>query len=311
MVRRRGSPSSIHGSIGPIGMGMFSRAVGPVRTWTDLAELRDFQIGQNIAQVQAAAVSSEQRLEQDASPWIQERNADIDRGQTIGRPFSTLNQCTGPGLADPDVWDTWWTSQLIGVYARQSDTASTIVTVDQTMSPTFVPQLEQATSTPYSVRAASCFGAGTPVRTLTGSMPIESIRVGDRVLTQDIKTGALGYHPVTVVHHNPPSPTFLVKVGKDTIVSSPFHRFWVAGKGWKMARDLKGGETLRLLDGPARVDSVEEGPVQLVYNLDVAGDHDFFAGAAAALVHDNTLPDTRLVAFDAAPVVAVAESKGR
>ncbi len=116
---------------------------------------------------------------------------------------------------------------------------------------------------------------------LEGTRPIESIRVGDRVLTQDIKTGALGYHPVTVIHHNPPSPTFLVKVGGDTIVSSPFHRFWIAGSGWVMARDLKGGETLRLLDGPARVESVESGPVQPVFNLDVAEAHDFFAGAAA------------------------------
>ncbi len=38
-----------------------------------------------------------------------------------------------------------------------------------------------------------------------------------------------------------------IKVGGDTIVSSPFHRFWVTGSGWVMARDRKGGEILRLL----------------------------------------------------------------
>ena len=46
--------------------------------------------------------------------------------------------------------------------------------------------------------------------------------------------------------------------------------------------------------------------MQPVYNLDVAEAHDFFAGAAAALVHDNTLPDTRLVPFDASSAIAVA-----
>ena len=66
-----------------------------------------------------------------------------------------------------------------------------------------------------------------------------------------------------------------------------------------MAHDLKAGETLRLLDGPTTVESVESGPVQPVFNLDVADAHDFFAGSAAALVHDNTLPDTRLQPFDA------------
>ena len=123
-----------------------------------------------------------------------------------------------------------------------------------------------------------------------GSQPIETLRVGDMILTQSLKTGALDYQPVLLVHHNPPSPTFLIKVGGETIVSSPFHRFWKAGQGWVMARDLEAGDTLRLLDGLAAVASVESGPVQPVFNLDIAGDHDFFAGAGGALVHDNTLP---------------------
>src|SRR4051812_40003574 len=73
-----------------------------------------------------------------------------------------------------------------------------------------------------------------------------------------------------------------------------------ASKGWVMARDLKVGDTLRTLDGPAQVESVEPGTVQPVFNLDVAEDADFFAGTSGALVHDNTLPETRLAPFDVA-----------
>ncbi|MBY0396370.1 MAG: HINT domain-containing protein, partial [Thermoleophilia bacterium] len=156
----------------------------------------------------------------------------------------------------------------------------------------------------FRLNRVSCFGAGTIVRTLNGPRAIETLQIGDRVLTMETKSGALGYQPITAVHHNPPSPTFLVKVSGDTIVSSPFHRFWVVGRGWVMARDLKGGEVLRLLDGPSAVESVSQGPEQPVYNLDVAGAHDFFAGSAAALVHDNTLPDARLRPFDAPAEVA-------
>jgi hypothetical protein len=126
------------------------------------------------------------------------------------------------------------------------------------------------------------------------------------VLTQDIKSGTLGYNPVTVIHHNAPSPTFLIKVAGDTIVSSPFHRLWITGRGWIMARELKGGEIVRLLDGPARVESVASGPVQPVFNLDVAEADDFFAGRAAALVHDNTLPELRLEPFDTVPPLAAS-----
>ena len=107
-----------------------------------------------------------------------------------------------------------------------------------------------------------------------------------------------------MIHHNPPSPTFLIKVAGETIVSSPFHRFWKAGQGWAMARDLKPGDTFRLLDGLSAVESVEPGPVQPVYNLDIAEDHDFFVGVAGALAHDNTLPDLRQAPFDAEPGLA-------
>jgi len=156
--------------------------------------------------------------------------------------------------------------------------------------------------------AVSCFGAGTAVRTLSGDRDIEDLKVGDQVLTQDVHTGALGYHPVTAVHHNPPSPTFLIKLAGESIVSSPFHRFWKVGLGWVMARDLNTGDTLRLLDGVARVELIEPGKVQPVFNLDVAGAHDFFVGAGAALVHDNTLPETRLAPFDATSDLAAARS---
>ena len=43
----------------------------------------------------------------------------------------------------------------------------------------------------------------------------------------------------------------------------------------------------------------------------MADDADFFAGTSAALVHDNTLPDLRLVPFDSAagPILAGVRPK--
>jgi len=73
-----------------------------------------------------------------------------------------------------------------------------------------------------------------------------------------------------------------------------------------MARDLKMGDPVRTLGGVQVIDSVEVGKVELVYNLDIAENADFFAGASAALVHDNTLPDPRLVPFDLPKVEAKA-----
>ena len=111
-----------------------------------------------------------------------------------------------------------------------------------------------------------------------GLEPIESLKLGDQVLTQNMKTGSLGYKSILVVHHNPPSKTFEIKLGDETIVSSYFHRFWKAGKGWVMARELKTGDPIRTLNGTVRVTAINEGKVVPVFNLDVADDADFFVG---------------------------------
>ena len=125
----------------------------------------------------------------------------------------------------------------------------------------------------------SCFAAGTPVRTLLGMRPIESVQVGDQVLAQDVTTGALSFEPVVALHHNPPKPTLRIDLGDEAIVATPIHRFWKAGQGWAMARDLKPGDTIRRLGGTARVVSVSEEKVQPVFNLDVAQSRSFFVGS--------------------------------
>ena len=90
--------------------------------------------------------------------------------------------------------------------------------------------------------------------TREGTRPIESIRTGDQVLSQDVTTGALAFRTVMAVHHNPPDKTLRVALDNgDAVVASRFHRFWLAGIGWAMARDLKPGDIVRTLAGPARV----------------------------------------------------------
>ena len=73
-----------------------------------------------------------------------------------------------------------------------------------------------------------------------------------------------------------------------------------------MARDLKPGDVLRTLAGLARITSVEQAPVQPVFNLDVAESRTYFVGGSAMLVHDNTLPPPHPTEppFDVVSVVA-------
>ena len=65
------------------------------------------------------------------------------------------------------------------------------------------------------------------MRTRDGRKPIETVLVGDQVLAQDVTTGSLGFHPVTVVHHNAPSATIRLALDNgDALVASIYHRFW-------------------------------------------------------------------------------------
>ena len=176
---------------------------------------------------------------------------------------------------DEDAWHIWYYDRIGYRYTPPPKVAAAV-----NVMPKLVPPSIQ-----------SCFAAGTPVRTLDGPRPIESIRTGDQVLSRDVTTGSLAFQSVLRVHYNPPDATLKIALENgDSVVASRYHRFWLAGRGWSMARDLKVGEIVRTLDGPSRITAIEDAPVQPVFNLDVAGSRTYYVGDSSILVHDNRLP---------------------
>jgi hypothetical protein len=253
-------------------------------------------LAQLVSESQKTAMAAQEQLKADTETLETANRKTLERN---GEAVSVLNTATGQNLpADRTTWTRWWVDQIGYAFAitQTTDKPTVIEDVPLSYQPQVTPVAQSFQGIGY--RRMSCFGAGTPVQTVDGLRPIESLKVGDLVLSQSIDTGALAYKPILVVHHNPPSPTFRIKVEGEAIISSYFHRFWVAGRGWVMARDLKAGDAVRTLGGVVKVDSVEDDKTQLVYNLDVAEAADFFVGKLGALVHDNTLPDPRLVPFD-------------
>jgi hypothetical protein len=211
--------------------------------------------------------------------------------QTNARIVHTLGTTTGRDLGpDGEAWRKWWAEER--GYAFKSSPKPTIVQ-DLTAfddKPTY-----------YSNSHLSCFAAGTTVRTLAGPRPIESIAVGDQLLTQEPRTGALGYHPVVEAAHNPPDKLLRIDLGGEAIKVTGIHRFWRAGKGWVMARELKPGDVVRCLGGVATVNSVEPAGVEPVYNLRVLQAESYFVGGASLLAHDNSEVWPVARPFDAAP----------
>jgi len=254
-------------------------------------------VGRMALEAQKSASVAQQQLRNDVDAIRQYNDSLRDINDRV---LPVLDEVSGLALGpNPLAWQKWFVD-LLGFRLNQLQ-ASNNPTIIENVPLAYQPQPVPISSFigPIAVTRVSCFGAGTLVRTLGGLEPIESLKVGDQVLSQTTTTGALGYKPVLVVHHNPPSKTFRIKLGEETIVSSHFHRFWKAGSGWVMARDLKEGDPVRTLNGTVKVTAIDDGRVVPVFNLDVAGDADFFVGETGALAHDNTLPDLREVPFDA------------
>jgi hypothetical protein len=195
------------------------------------------------------------------------------------RIIEVLRNIAGEDRGDDwEAWKRWWVEEMGYAYDPDQFRNPPDRSIDQP-KPMFWS---------VSVLHTSCFGAGTPVRTLTGLRPIESIRPGDQVLSQDVETGALAFAPVLAVFHNKPAPTLRIDLDGEPIVATGIHRFWKAGRGWVMARELKPGDAVRTLGDQARVDAVSPDEVRPVFNLEVGESRSFFAGRTGALVHDNS-----------------------
>jgi hypothetical protein len=245
---------------------------------------RDSSINQ-LSRIRQANQAAQQSLAQDVQA-IEAINQEISHINS--RVLPIVRAVSGQTLgAEPDKWKTWWTDQL--GYAFQSSRPAS--------KPTFTDIVDVSS---WSA-SLECFGAGTLVHAAGGPIAIERVQVGDRVLTQNPATGALGYQPVMVIHRTKSAATIRLDLDAETIVATGIHRFWKAGKGWTMARDLKPGDSVRTIGGVVLVRSVRPNQDQPVFNLDIAENRDFFVGTEGLLVHDSNFVNPVAEPFDREP----------
>jgi RHS repeat-associated protein len=156
---------------------------------------------------------------------------------------------------------------------------------------------EEAASEAEELEAdcARCFPAGTQVLTSSGPVPIEKIKVGDRVLSRNTTSGKSEYKKVTALTkpHLDRLLELRVQGERETLKPTRQHPFW-AKRGanradWIKAGELQAGDLLLTAKGIWRkVISVTstEGQ-QTVYNFTVQGNHDYYIGTSGLLVHNS------------------------
>jgi RHS repeat-associated protein len=151
-----------------------------------------------------------------------------------------------------------------------------------------------------------CFAARTPLLAADGTArPIEQFRVGDGILARP--------------EHDPSAPVaaqvveevfvrtgrlWHLHVGGQVIRTTGEHPFWVQGKGWTPARELRTGDRLSSHDGGwlAVEEVLDTGDYETVYNLRVSHYHTYFVGALdwgfSVWAHNSYVSDVKGKLFE-------------
>lgn len=199
-----------------------------------------------------------------------------DQNAAAGRLLYELTDQTLP--PDPQAWLDWWTDYQEVTRVGEKPTYY----VDNRQ-----PQMVHTGPTVH-VTYMSCFPRGTLIHTQAGLTPIEQIQAGDLVLAQRPDSGELAYKAVLQTTLRRPSPLVRIHVQNEAISATRGHPFWVAGRGWQMAKQLTTADRLHGLEGSWAIDRIEELPDDEAYNLVVHDFHTYFVGRQGLLVHDNT-----------------------
>ncbi|MFX3646855.1 MAG: polymorphic toxin-type HINT domain-containing protein [Paenibacillus sp.] len=159
----------------------------------------------------------------------------------------------------------------------------------------FVGSVKGAASNVLSGRfnSCNCFIAGTKVLTSEGEKNIEDIEVGDKVLAKSEydSDGELAYKEVTTLYRNQRDDIIKLHVGEQVIETTNNHPFWVEGRGWVFADELKVGDNLQKADGSNltinKVEFVKLVEPVTVYNFTVADFHTYYVTDLGIWVHNT------------------------
>ena len=137
---------------------------------------------------------------------------------------------------------------------------------------------------------SGCFVAGTLVTLGNGSRKaIETVDVGDLVLSQREDGGALGAQRVSHIWEHTVQRTFLLNFSNgEQLETTKEHRFHVDGGGFVPAGRLRPGAALNTPVNNLVLRGAEErNATTQVYNLEVENFHTYFVGDNLVWVHNK------------------------
>lgn len=133
------------------------------------------------------------------------------------------------------------------------------------------------------------FPSGSLVWTPRGKVPIQRLKVGDKVLSFDLETGGLIEGTVSETHSYELAGLWEIVVNDERITLNPDHRFYLAEThNWSEAKNLKPGDVVlnkeneRLQVSGSRAVRANH----VMYELSVDASQNYFVGNSGILVHN-------------------------
>jgi hypothetical protein len=245
----------------------------------------EIPVEQMARQAEQQAALARQKLQSDVAN-LERFNADVN--DLNARVVSALKSISGESReANFDAWRKWWV---------ELEETSTIAPPRTRPGDLDAPKLE---ANPLGSKAhLPAFAKGTTVWTELGLRPIDDVRAGDLVLTQDPVSNSLGFTPVWSIRRIDPGLARTIRFANATVEATDLERFWVAGRGWVMLADLQKGDRVRTLDGLATIEAIEAPKPLPAFHVQVGDGRGLFVGESGMMAHDDLVNNPVATPFD-------------
>ena len=136
-----------------------------------------------------------------------------------------------------------------------------------------------------------CFTGDTPVFTGHGYRLIKEIQKGDDIYSRNTKTGETGVQEVEELSQTETHTVYHIWLfGKEEIKTTAYHPIYVQEQGWVSAINLREGDIVETMDGPAQITKivkVRHEEKVMTYNLHVKEWASYFVGKIRVFVHNG------------------------
>ena len=199
---------------------------------------------------------------------------------------------------------------IVKVASRADDVIDLGRTVDKVTD--VADTVHDGTKALSKLEIPDCFVAGTIVTTSEGEKPIEKVQAGDYVWASDPETGEVGLKQVVKTFVNETTHVTKITVNGEEITSTQTHPYYVADKGWVLAKNLRAGDILVMLNGEHVVleqvqHEILESPV-VTYNFEVEDFHTYYVGENEILVHNKCIDIVALPEVKKASQIKVSDT---